>query len=59
MKFYNTPDEDKQFLWNEAKKGDRVAKRMLNAYRKRKRQKKIEKLLDRTGGSDELWKGLE
>ena len=59
MKFYNTPEDDEKFLWNEAKKNDRVAKRMLDAYRKRKRQEKIDKLRDRTGGSDELWSGLE
>ena len=55
MKFYNTPEDDEKFLWNESKKNDRVAKRMLNAYRKRKRQKKIEKLAD----DDKHWKGLE
>lgn len=55
MKFYNTPEDDRRFLWNEAKKNDRVAKRMLNAYRKRKRQEKIEKL----AGDDKHWKGLE
>ena len=35
-----------------------IVKRMVAAHRKRKREAKINKLLDRTGGSDELWSGL-
>lgn len=55
MKFYNTPEDDAKFLWNEAKKSDKLAKRMLDAYRKRKRKKKIEKLAN----DEDHWKGLE
>ena len=38
----------------ESKKKE-LTDRMLNAYRKRKRKEKIEKLMNR----DNLWKGLE
>lgn len=54
MKFYNTPEEDKQYVWNEAKKNDRVAQKLLKAYKKRKRAAKIQKLVD----SDSHWEGL-
>jgi len=40
------------------KKKKELERRMSDAYQKRQRQKKIEKLKDRTGGPDELWSGL-
>ena len=46
---------DPYHLFNEEKKRDRVTKRMLNAYRRRKREEKVEKLKD----DPTLWKGLQ
>jgi hypothetical protein len=54
MKFYNTPEDDALHIWNEAKRNDRVAKKLLNYYRKKQRKKKIEKLQS----IDTHWKGL-
>ena len=54
MKFYNTPDDDALHIWNEAKRNDRVAKKLLNFYKKKQRRKKIEKLQS----NDTHWKGL-
>lgn len=42
-------------IWNESKGREKVLKRMVDSYKKRKRKKKIEKLLD----NDKHWKGLE
>jgi len=36
MKFYNTPEEDEKYVWNEAKKNDRVAQKLLKHYKKQK-----------------------
>ena len=55
MKFYGSPEDDALHLWNEAKKNDRVAKKLLDFYRKKKREKKIKKL----AAIDTHWKGLE
>ena len=33
-------------IWNEGKGREKVVKRMVDAYKKRKRKKKVEKLLD-------------
>ena len=41
-------------IWNEGKGREKVVKRMVDAYRKRKRKKKVEKLLD----NDDHWPGL-
>ena len=46
---------DPYHLYNEEKKRDRVTKRMLNAYRRRRREEKVEKLKD----DPTLWKGLQ
>lgn len=54
MMFYNTPQEDASYIWNEAKKGDRVAKKLLDYYKKTKRKKKIQKLQS----NDSHWSGL-
>lgn len=54
MKFYNNPKEDEKYLFNEAKKGDRVAKKLLDYYKKKKRDAKITKLL----AMDDHWSGL-
>ena len=56
MKFYNnnTPEVDALHIWNEAKRNDRVAKKLLNYYRKKQRRKKIEKLQS----NDSHWSGL-
>ena len=54
MQFYNSPEDDKQYIFDEAKKGDRVAKKLLAYYRKRKRAQKIKKLL----AVDSHWSGL-
>jgi len=54
MKFYGTPEDDALHIWNEAKRNDRVAQKLLTHYRKTKRKKKIEKL----AGDDNHWKGL-
>jgi len=43
MKFYNSPEDDAIHIWNEAKRNDRVAHKVLNFYRKKKINKKIEK----------------
>jgi len=36
----------------------KLVDRMKDAYRRKKRMQKIQKLLDRSGGKDELWGGL-
>jgi len=48
-------ENDPHHIFNEEKKRDRVAKRMLNAFRRRKREEKVEKLKD----DPTLWKGLQ
>ena len=47
-------NEDQWNIWNESKGREKVVKRMVDAYKKRKRKKKIEKLLDK----DSHWSGL-
>lgn len=54
MKFYNNPNDDMKYLFDEAKKGDRVAKKLLAYYKKKKREQKIKKLL----AVDTHWSGL-
>ena len=41
-------------VWCEAKGRERLMKRMVDAYKKRKRKEKIAKLVD----NDNHWKGL-
>ena len=41
-------------IWNEGKGREKGMKRMVDAYKKRKRKKKVEKLLD----NEDHWKGL-
>ena len=48
------PFYDAIHIWNESKKGDRTAKKLLDYYRKKKRNQKIKKLL----AFDSHWKGL-
>ena len=52
--FDNIPDNDDRYVWNEAKKGDRTAQKLLAYYRKKKRKQKITKLL----AMDDHWDGL-
>lgn len=52
--FYNNPKEDIRYIFDEAKKGDRVAKKLLAYHRKKKREQKIKKLL----AFDSHWSGL-
>lgn len=47
--------DKEKYIWNEGKSKDELLKRMLKAYRKNKRAKKIEKL-QRIASH---WKGLE
>jgi hypothetical protein len=54
MKFHKKPEEDTQYIWNEASKKDRVSQKLLNYYKKKQREKKIKKLL----ANDEHWTGL-
>jgi len=54
MQFYNSPNDDQRYIFDEAKKGDRVAKKLLAYYKKRKREQKIKKLL----AVDSHWSGL-
>tara|TARA_Y100000004_G_scaffold81729_1_gene91713 strand:+ start:105 stop:248 length:144 start_codon:yes stop_codon:yes gene_type:complete len=46
-------DDPKTYIWKEGK--DQILKRMVNAYRRNKRKKKIEKLQSR----ENHWKGLQ
>lgn len=41
MKFYNSHEDDMLHIWNEAKRNDRVAKKLLNYYRNKNINKKI------------------
>jgi len=50
-----TTRTDPYVLFNEEKKRDRVVKRMLNAYRRKKREERIEALKN----DPTMWKGLE
>ena len=43
------------YAFNEEKGKDRLLKRMMNAYRKKKREEKVEKLKN----APRHWKGLE
>jgi len=52
-------NQENESILNESKKRESTIKRMVDSYRKRKRQEKIDKLVARTGGKKELWKGLE
>jgi hypothetical protein len=54
MKFYNDPRDDIRYIFDEAKKGDRVAKKLLAYHKKKKREQKIKKLL----AFDNHWSGL-
>jgi len=54
MQFYNSPKDDQRYIFDEAKKGDRVAKKLQAYYKKRKREQKIKKLL----AFDSHWSGL-
>lgn len=54
MMFYNNPRDDIRYIFDEAKKGDRVAKKLLAYHRKKKREQKIKKLL----AFDNHWSGL-
>jgi len=55
MKMNNEyPFYDAIHIWNESKKNDRTAVKLLNYYRKKKRNDKIKKLL----AFDSHWKGL-
>lgn len=54
MKFYNDPRDDIGYIFDEAKKGDRVAKKLLAYHKKKKREQKIKKLL----AFDTHWSGL-
>ena len=44
-----------KYIWNESNGRDNLIKRMVDAYRTKKRKKKIDKLKAR----DDHWKGLE
>lgn len=44
-----------RYIWNEGKGKNNLIKRMVDAYRTKKRKKKIDKLKAR----DDHWKGLE
>lgn len=46
---------DLYHLFNEEKKRDRVVKRMMNAYRRKRRDDAIQKLLD----DPKRWEGLQ
>ena len=46
---------DPYHLFNEEKKRDRVIKRMMNAFRRKQREEKVEKLKD----DPTLWRGLQ
>lgn len=46
---------DPHNIFNEEKKRDRLVKRMLNAYRRNKRDKKISAL----ESDPQMWRGLE
>ena len=46
--------KDNSYIWNEEKRRDRVAKKLLDYYKKKQRKKKIEKLQS----NDTHWKGL-
>lgn len=48
-------DDAEQYIWNEERGRNGVIKRMVKAYQKRKREKKIKKLAN----DSEHWKGLE
>ena len=50
----NYEDSETNYIYNEQKSKDRLIKRMVDSYKKRKRKKKIEKLMDR----DDHWSGL-
>ena len=50
-----TKRNDPYLLFNEEKKRDRVVKRMLNAYRRKRRDDAIKKLLD----DPSRWEGLQ
>ena len=50
-----TEGNDPYQHFNEEKKRDRVTKRMLNAYRRRKREEK----LDALKADETKWKGLQ
>jgi len=47
--------EINQYIWNEGKAKDQIIKRMIKAYKKNKREKKIEKLAN----NKNHWKGLQ
>lgn len=51
----NKPLDYSGYMWNEENKKDRLVKRLMDAYKKRRRKKKIEKLRSR----ENHWKGLE
>ena len=44
-----------QYIWNEGKGKDQIIKRMVKAYKKNKREKKIDKL----SNNKNHWKGLQ
>ena len=48
-------DNTYQYIWNEGKGKNNLIKRMVDAHRKRKRKRKIDKLK----ALDNHWKGLE
>jgi len=54
MKFYNDPRDDIRYIFDESKKGYRVAKKLLAYHKKKKREQKIKKLL----AFDSHWSGL-
>jgi len=44
-----------KYIWNEGKGKNNLIKRMVDAYKKKKRKKKIDKLKSK----EDHWKGLE
>ena len=46
--------KDNSYIWNEEKRRDRVAKKLLDYYKKKQRKKKIEKLQS----NNDHWTGL-
>ena len=51
---YIKPQDYTLYVWNEEKKKDRVALKLLQYYKKNKRMNKITKLI----AMDSHWKGL-
>ena len=48
-------EEVYNYIWSEGKGRNKLVKRMVDAYKRRKRKKKIEKLTN----NDNHWKGLQ